>query len=204
MRARELLAEAYQDRLEQAAQFVLQRYGSQSVDKSILQSALERFAATMPLGSVKPSEFVQDAIKHLGNRIKIQRKTPAASERNQAFAELNVIIPSLAQRLLMELGNIFPDGDPYDVTELLVRRFSTKLRNIQMALGDYGNLDDWFHSNVWPRVLKEFKKQNSQDVYDYLADLWDEQRAQNHHDYEHGHAQLDPAYQGQNPYRSSR
>lgn len=204
MRASELVTEAYSDRLEQAAQFISKRYGDLAVERQDLIAALERFAVTQPIGSVKPREFALDVIRHMGDKVKIKRKAPAASERNKAFAELNALIPTLAHQLMTELGIVFPDGDPHDVSSTLIRQFQNRLRNIQLDLGNYGSLGDWFYANVWPKVLKEFKKQNGQDVYDYLADMWDEQRAQNHYDYEHGHAQLDPTYQGTNPYRSSR
>lgn len=202
MRARELLNEAYSDRLEQAAQYAIKRYGQQPVDRDTLLSTLANFARELPLGSVKPQEFARDALRHLGTRIKIQRKSPSASERSLAFAELKTLISRMADELEYELGNIFPDGDSSDAALTIGRRFAPKLTAIQRSLGDWGSTPDWYYSEVYPKVKEQFRRTHKRDIDDYLADMWDDHQQQAHYDYEHGHTKtIDPMWSGSNPYR---
>lgn len=202
MRARELVKEAYSDRLEQAAEYAIKRYGQQPVDRDTLLSTLANFARELPLGTVKPQEFAKDALQHLGKRIKIQRKSPAASERNLALAELKKLIATMAQHLESELGNIFPDGDSSDAALTIGRRFASKLTAIQRSLGDWGSTADWYYSEVYPKIKQQFARDHKIDIDEYLALMWDEHQQQAYSDYEHGHVNnIDPMWSGSNPYR---
>lgn len=206
MRAGEfVLREAYADRLEQVANAVLHRFGSDPVTRDLLTSAIVGMAGGIPLGSVTPAEFAKDVIQHLGGRINIERGKASSSARLQAQQKFkNDLLPRLVDQTMHEMGNIFPDGDPDDVRQVLMSRWRHTLIPIQTALGNRASYPDWFSTSVWPRVQSEFKRLNKADMWDYLALMWDEQRDQAVSDYEHGTGSLDPQWKRDNPYRSYR
>lgn len=206
MRAGEfVLREAYADRLEQVANAMLRRFGSDPVARDLLTSAIVGMAGGIPLGSVTPAEFAKDVIKHLGNTVNIEHAKASSSERLQAQRKFkNDLLPRLVDQSMHEMGNIFPDGDPDDVREVLMARWRNTLMPLQRALGNWARYPDWFDASVWPRVQAEFKRQHKGDMWDYLALMWDEQRDQAVSDYEHGTGSLDPQWKRLNPYRSYR
>jgi hypothetical protein len=201
------LREAYEDRVAQTAEQMLQFYKDNPVTKEELKNKIMDRAKELPLGSLKHSEFAMDVIKHLGKQIKIQRKTPAASARNLAFQRLRVLIPVLASSAESELGSTFPDGDPHDVGPKVARSYKNRLLDIMYDLGSDGTYTEWFFDTVWPKVQQEFKKQNKgKDMYAVLADWWDSQRAD--HVYDAEQQSIDPeeylhqrGFVGRNPYR---
>ena len=206
MRAEEfVLREAYADRLEQVANAVRSRFGSDPVTRDRLTSAIIGMAGGIPLGSVSPAEFAKDVIKHLGNTVNIERAKASPSARQQAQAKFkNELLPRLTLAVETELGNIFPDGDPSFVDQVILTRWRNVLKPVQRALGNWDTYEEWFRASVWPRVQAEFKKVHKGDMWDYLADIWDEQRDQAVSDYEHGTGSLDPQWKRGNPYRSYR
>lgn len=206
MRAGEfVLYESYSDRLEQAALEVVARYGSEPADRNSVVSTLQRLAMNVPLGSVSPAEFARDALKVVGNRITFKKAKASASERLQAQRKFkDIYLPRLVDQCMQEMGNIFPDGDPGDVAEVIMARWRNALIPIQQAVGNWLSYQDWFYTSVWPRVQSEFKRLNKDDMWDYLALMWDEQRDQAISDYEHGTGRLNPQWKAANPYRHSR
>ena len=200
--------EGYEDRVAQMADEILQMYGQgEPSSKDAIRDAILHRAHSVPLGTLKPTEFANDVIKHLGNKIKIKRKTPAASSRNLALAALKKLILEIAGRVDSELGNQFPDGDPHDIAVALARRYNAPLRDIMYDLSNYGNVREWFFDVVWPKVMVQYKKDHhGNDLHAELADWWDSHRADLIHDAEM--QGIDPAeylpshgFGGRNPYR---
>ncbi len=198
MRASQL-EEAYSDRLTQAAQAAQSHFADQPPTRDQLLQYLISLSKSVPLGSVKPTEFARDVVKQLGNTIAVRvvRKPSGPS----AAAQLNQLLPGLVMDLEAELGNSFPDGDPHDAALTLARRWRQQLEPLQPSSSLVG-YQDWFFQKVWPKIESEFKRSHGVDIWGYLADLWDSMRADAHHSYSHGFTdELDPQWLGRNPYR---
>ena len=191
-----VLNEDYQDRINNLAKFILQHHNiAPFKDKQDLRKYIER-KIDWPLGSVSASEVVKDVITALKGQLTVKPNTPQGL-RGQAL--YNRAIKHLAEyaahKLVDEMGNIFPDGDPHDAMTTVFNRIMAKDRklgaqasqelfgvdnvSLQMLANKthpahgYENPQQWLWS-IYPQIQAAFKKITGLDVWDYLSHMHDE------------------------------
>jgi hypothetical protein len=166
---RQLLLEAYEDRVAQVANQVFDVYHNKPVTKQALAQSIQARMHGIPLGSLKPQVFVQDVIHELSKRMKISH-TPSST--TQAIQQL---VPRMVQYVIQQISNQMPDVDVPYLADLTYRKFSTSLDDIFWDSALYKTLDmeTWFHKSVYPKVLQQFKKLHGQIVMEYVASVYE-------------------------------
>lgn len=229
MRTCDMLTEAYADRVTQIAQQVLDHSKHMPMRPTHVVPLIDQFAsaAQIPdwrLGGSARKDFVKDVVVALKGKI-----TWAGDPKGKAAARkaLNTLAEWLAHDWESELGNVFPDGDPHDALDAVIRRAirsdhhhteswanrylgnpELSLTWLQHTLQDdqhYQNLHDFMWSTVVPQVQKAFATANQgQHAQEYLAHMWDSWRpdARAHAQMQGKHAldQFDQTHD-RNPYR---
>lgn len=167
-----LLLEAYQDRVQQVADEVMRHYHNQPVTKDQLRTSIQARMYGIPLGSVKPKEFVKDVLDHLAGRLNISKQTSAGVQ------QMTDLVSRMTSYAESRLGEMALEGDPADLHYYVYRRF---MREIQQLL--YSHFDkltythtpeSWFDHTLWPKCVALFRKQNQgKDFQDVAADMYD-------------------------------
>lgn len=197
------LTEGYEDRVQDLAQKIFSQFGDgQPVTKNQLSASI-RARINWPLGSVKPETVVNDVVNALHGQLQIKKPLAGASKNAKAKKAIANLAKYLALKLMDELGNVFPDGDPHDAMETVVRRFIQDdrrgdIKQLQLMYGfpdielyDLKSADadrpwmttqDWIQTVVYPLITVAFKKEHGTDMYSYLADMWDQYKGDMEYD----------------------
>lgn len=192
-----VLTEDYQDRINNLAKFILQHHNTAPFkDKQDLRTYIER-KIDWPLGSVSPQQVVKDVVSVLKGQLAIKSASASKGPGGRALYTQAVkhLAQLVAEQLVDEMGNIFPDGDPHDATQNVFNKILVKDRtsgtqasrqlfgvdNLDLqslidknSISRYQQPKDWLWSVLYPLVLKEFKKQTGDDPWDYLSNMHDE------------------------------
>lgn len=207
---------------------MINRYSQvQSVSKDQLLQAIKH-GINWPLGSVKPETAAKDVVNAIHGAIKIEKPIAGASSQSKAKKAASHVAKYLAQQLMDELGNVFPDGDPHDAMENVIQRYMREdsRASPQMLARMYGSPDislwdirdnfdsgmKWMSSKVWiqnvlyPLIHAAFKKEQGVGVYEYLADMWDSYKGDMTYDARQSGQDVEKyldqrGFGGPNPYR---
>lgn len=224
------LTEDYEGRISDLADKILQTVTAmgEKINKADLERMINR-GITWSLGSVPRSEVVKDVLAKLKGKIEIRKTMPGGPRKGaktQGKQALQNLARWMSNALTDELGNVFPDGDPHDALMNIVskvlrvdRMGDQKAREYVFGSPDLDldtirqntdprnwlNAKDWIEVVVYPLVMQEFKKVNKTDLYGYLADMWDQLKADATHDAEYSKNPQqylqDRGLAGSNPYR---
>lgn len=197
------LTEGYEDRVKDLAQKIVNRFGQgQPVSKDQLSTAI-RSGINWPLGTVRPETVVKDVVNALKGHLELKKPVAGVALKVKAKKALSHMASYLAHRLVDELGNVFPDGDPHDALENVVRRLlqadpqanslqrqvmygypDVNLQDIKSTDPDmyFMPMQDWVQQVLYPSVHAAFKKDQGVDVYAYLADMWDQYKGDMEYD----------------------
>ena len=168
--------EAYEDRVRQIADSIVQQFHGQPVTKQELTIAIKNGIISaknrgMSMGSLKPEEMVKDVIKAISNQIKIKK---TAGPKTQARQELSKMVDDLSWEIPSLVGATFPDGDPIDMVGEWYRKNRNAISTLLYAIDEY-NPQGFFWDKMWPAAEKKFcKEYGCKDLHDYCAQLWDE------------------------------
>jgi hypothetical protein len=222
------LTEGYQDRVNQIVQRVVQHSNTTQIRPDDVVRLIDTFARAAQIpdwlaGGKAQKDFVKDVTVALKGNI---RWAVSPKGKQAAQKALNTLSVWMAQDMESELGNIFPDGDPHDALDTVIRSVIRSDRHhseswAKRYLGDpeltldwlkdtilgahnYQHMEDFMWHHVAPLVHKAFATEHGQDVHAYLADMWDSWRADARHDARmRGKSALDQFDQqhSRNPYR---
>lgn len=228
MRTQDIITEAYQDRVNQIVQRVVQHSQATQIRPDDVVRLVNTFARAAQIpdwwaGGKSQKDFVKDVVRSLKGKI---RWAVSVKGKQAAQKALTTLSARMAQDLESELGNTFPDGDPHDALDAVIRQVirsdrhhseswaSRYLGNPELTLEwlkdttlgpqNYSHLEDFMWHHVAPLVHKAFEAEHGQDVHAYLADMWDSWRADARHDARmRGKSALDQFDQqhARNPYR---
>jgi hypothetical protein len=223
------LTEGYQDRVDQVSQAVI-RYSQQTpVRPEQVVALIDRYAqaahiSDWMLGGKSRRDFVKDVTVALKGQLKW---AVSAKGKTAAQKALKTLASWLAQDLEHELGNMFPDGDPHDALDAVIRRAIRSgargseswskqylgnpeldlewLRDTMLGPSNYQDLHDFMWHTVAPEINRAFAADHDgQDPHAYLALMWDSWRADARSDAKmKGKAALDQfdSQHARNPYR---
>ena len=119
-------------------------------DTGALEMRDDRVAGTNQKTGDAKSEFIKD----VAAKIEFVRDTSKQTEKS---ARVSQALEELANIIEQEIGNSFPDGDPFDHIAPRARRLGIPM----------GNLSEWMD-----RAAK--KHLGTKDYHTYLADIWDD------------------------------
>ena len=223
------LLEAYEDRVNLIAQKVIDHSRHIPMRPEHVVPAIDKYASQEQisdwrLGGRARKDFVKDVTVALKGKLKW-----ATSPKGKTAAQkaLKILAGHLAQDLESELGNTFPDGDPHDALDAVIRRAIRSsqygseswnkqylgnpeldlewLQDTLLGPTHYMRLEDFMWRTVAPEVQKSFAAEHDgKDAHAYLADMWDDWRADARYDARmQGKAALDQFDQqhARNPYR---
>lgn len=199
-----MLLESYQDRVVTVAQKVINFSQQSPITPDQVKHYVDVFSQSLKVsdwlvGGKTRVEFQKDVIKSLKGKVR-WRRTPNPRSKQIMKKALQNLAEWLSQEFTDELGNTFPDGDPHDAAEAVIRRTVRSgarpteawakryLGDPELSLHEimdvlthdyYGHMHDWMWTHVWPLVSAQFSKEHKvRDAYEYLAQMWDEQAAQ--------------------------
>ena len=227
--ANPIITEDYDSRISNLADVVMQKAAAMpgKINKADLERMI-RVGINWGLGSTKPEEVIKDVLAKLKGKIEIKKSMPGGPRtgaKTQAKQALKHLARYMSERFTWALGDVFPDGDPHDAWLQIAngvikghgdpRTQQAMFGNPDMDLWDIRNntdprswLDwrDWMQVIVYPLVMQEFQKQHKTDPHGYLADVWDQHRADA--EYDAKQSKQDPeqflrdrGLAGPNPYR---
>lgn len=153
---------SYEDRVLKVAEKVMKRddLTSEQLDDEIEYVSKDLEITEYKLKKRAWRVFVTDVkakMRDLGWKAKRKSVTRSKDTFNYDAA---------VQEILMELGDIFPDGDPHDALLNWCRK-------------KYIPEDQFFHE-IWPKCKKAFKKATGfDDLYDYYQELIRQHEADN-------------------------
>ncbi len=223
------LTEAYEDRVNQIAQKVIDRSKHVSVRPADVVGLIDQFAAAAQisdwrLGGRARKDFVKDVVVTLKGKILWAGDPKGKSAARKALTHLAKM---LVTDLEHELGSQFPDGDPHDAVERVLRSVIradhhaseswnqrylgnpeltvSQIRDLLTDRSQWEPLDNWLWNTLWPLLDKQFRLANQgQSTHEYMAAMWDSWHADARSDARmRGKASLDQFDQqhGHNPYR---
>lgn len=199
-----IITEAYADRVNAVAQQVIDVSQHTPITPDQVMPYVDRYSSQLQVsdwlvGGKSRKDFQKDVVTALKGKVKWKR-TPGAHSKTVMKRALQNLAEWLSQEFTDELGNTFPDGDPHDAAEAVIRRTvragerpteawaKRHLGDPELSLHEimdvltpdyYGHMHDWVWTHVWPLVQVKFAKDNQvRDAHEYLAQLWDQQAAQ--------------------------
>lgn len=193
-----MISEAYEDKVNKVADAIIQNLRYVGVDKDDLLNGIDRYSREFDISDYRVSpqakkDFIKDVLAKLKGKIAIKRGPRGPQAKTIAKQAIAHVANILSNDMVNEVGNVFPDGDPYDAREAVIERFvraadrgdarvnklyfgnpDLSLWMIADALGKeaWQDMHDWVEDHVWPTVEAVFKKDHGSDVHGYLADLW--------------------------------
>ena len=202
--------------MNQIAQRIIQHSQHVSVRPDDVVNLVNTFAnnahiSDWLLGGKARKDFVKDVAVALKGKVSWASSTTGKQAAQKALKHL---VAMLTQDYEDELGNIFPDGDPHDAMSSTLDKAvrSEQRRPQQWAMQYMGtdklnledlkriltgtsyhmDMNDFMWHTVAPQISSMFTRKNKgKDVYDYMANIWDEYAADR---------QADAKSQGKNAY----
>ena len=193
------LTEAYEDRVNQIAQKVMDYSRHVSMRPSDVVPVIDRYAqadqiSDWRLGGRARKDFVKDVVVALKGKITWSGDPKGKAAAKRALAHL---AKAMVHDLENELGAQFPDGDPHDAVERVFRGIiradhapseswnqrymgnpELTVSHIRDLLSDesrYESLDNWLWNTLWPLLDKQFRLANQgQSTQTYMAAMWDD------------------------------
>lgn len=197
-----LLLEGYEDRVKQVADQVFDYYHNSSVTKDQLRASIEARMHGIPLGSLKPAEFIKDVLKNLSTRMNLKKQPSDITK------ELDALALRMVSYVEDQIANQMPEVRLFDLPDLVYHRFKMTMDQIfyDVPAARKQTMDAWFDSSMWPRVERAFRKDQGVSIRMYVADLYDSMRDDLAHDAAMQGKQVEPYLQQMgfgmvNPYR---
>lgn len=195
-----MISEAYEDKVNKVADAIIQNLQHVGTDKDELLRGIDRFSKEFDISDYRISpqakkDFIKDVLAALKGKISIKRGARGPQAKTIAKQAIAHVANILSNDMVNEMGNVFPDGDPYDAKQAVIARFvraadrddarvnklyfgnpDMSLWMISDALGReaWQDMTDWVEDHVWPVVEAAFRKDHGSDTHGYLADLWDQ------------------------------
>lgn len=197
-----LLLEGYEDRVNQVADQVFATYHNSPVTREQLRMSIQARMHDIPLGSLKPQEFVKDVLKNLSTRMNLKKQPSDVTK------QLDDLADRMASHTQILIANQLPDVRIHDLPDLVYRKFKNAMDQIfwDMAVSRKQDIGEWFDITMWPKVERAYKKLMGSSIRDSLADMYDDQMHSLAHDAAHAGKQVEPylqshGYDLNNPYR---
>lgn len=197
------LREAYEHRVKQVADQIIDLYQGKPVTKKELILSIKARMVNIPLGSLKPDEFVKDVIRMLGSQIQVSR------EKSETTLALEALIEQITHHVSFQISNSLPDVEILDLSYNSWIKYKSTLQRIfwNLAVSNRMDMYTWWNNQVWPQVEREFKKQMGSTITVYVADAYDQIKDDLAHDAAHKGVEVE-SYLNQhgisldNPYRN--
>ena len=198
-----LLTEGYEDRVKQVADQVFDHYHNTPVTRDQLRASIEARMHGIPLGSLKPAEFVKDVLANLAKRMNLKKGTSDVSAQLDALAQR--MSHMLADTLI---PNYMPDVPLHDLPDIIYAKFKRPLDAIfwDLPIARTQSMGEWFDRSVWPRVLRAFRKHQGANIQEHVAQIYDQMMNDLAHDAAVQGKQVEPylrqmGFSLDNPYR---
>jgi hypothetical protein len=201
---RPVLLEGYQDRVNSVADQVFEYYQNKPVSKDQLVSSIQARMHGVPLGSLKPKEFIQDVLAQLAGRMNLKKQPSETSK------QLDLLAERMVDHVQLKISNQMPHVNIHDLPDLVYRRFKHDLEHIfwDSAASRKSGILEWFDRSVWPRVERAYKAHMGESILSSVASMYDQMVHDAAYDAAHKGLEVDQHLRSlglslTNPYKSS-